>query len=58
VGKQRLGAALVIGGIGTAVLGYAHPTLIGQGARPYAYLSVIAVGAMLIIGGVMLWRDS
>jgi hypothetical protein len=49
---------LVAAGIGAIVIGYVEPSLVGRGARPYAYLSVMAVGAMLVIGGVMLWRDS
>jgi hypothetical protein len=46
--------------IGTAVciLGYAEPNLIAGGTRPYAYISVMGAGAMLIIMGALLWSDS
>jgi hypothetical protein len=52
-----LGWALTLGGIGVSVIGYTQPTIVGGGARPYAYLSVVAVGAMLTIVGVLMWRD-
>jgi hypothetical protein len=38
------------------VSGYVNPTLIGSGTRPYAYISVVAVGTMLIVFGTLLWR--
>jgi hypothetical protein len=44
-------------GVGVIGIGYAEPTLVGQGARPYAYVSVMAVGAMLAIFGALMWRD-
>ncbi len=48
---------LIVAGIGVMAIGYIEPTIIGRGARPYAYVSVMAVGAMLIIAGTLLWRD-
>ena len=57
--SKRIGAGgLLFGGLAVCIFGYAKPTLIGGGVRPYAYLSVMAVGAMLMIVGVLLWRDS
>jgi hypothetical protein len=47
----------MLGGIGMVTIGYAEPTIIGRGARPYAYVSVMAVGGMLIIAGGLLRRD-
>jgi hypothetical protein len=47
----------MFGGIGVVAMGYAEPTIIGGGTRPYAYVSVMAVGAILIIAGALLWRD-
>ena len=55
--RARLGWALMLGGIGMVVIGFAEPAIIGRGARPYAYVSVMALGAMLIIVGALLWRD-
>jgi hypothetical protein len=49
--RAWLAVTLMLGGIGVMVIGYTDPTLIGRGARPYAYLSVIAIGAMLTIFG-------
>ena len=49
--------ALVVVGAGIMVIGYSEPAMIGSGARPYAYVSVMAIGAMLTIVGVLMWRD-
>jgi hypothetical protein len=45
-------------GAAVSTLGYAEPNLIGAGARPYAYISVMGVGAMIAIAGALLWSDS
>jgi hypothetical protein len=58
VRKRGLAIVLILVGVAVATIGYAEPTLIGQGARPYAYISVMAVGAMCAIAGAMLYRDS
>lgn len=58
VAKRDLAACLIISGIGVLIVGYLEPSLIGHGSRPYAYISVMAVGAMMVIGGALLWRDS
>ena len=47
----------VLLGIGLIAIGYIEPTIIGGGARPYAHISVIAVGAMFTIVGALMWRD-
>jgi hypothetical protein len=49
--------ALMVGGIAVMVIGYIESTLIGGGARPYAYLSVMAIGAMLTVFGALMFRD-
>jgi hypothetical protein len=49
---------LIIVGAGVCAFGYANPNLIGGGTRPYAYLSVIGVGAMLMIAGALLRSDT
>ena len=57
--SKRVGAgALLLGGLAVCILGYTEPTLIGGGSRPYAYLSVMAVGAIFIFVSLLLWRDS
>jgi len=55
--RAWLGWALLLGGIGVVATGYTEPTIIGRGTRPYAYVSVMAVGAILVILGALLWRD-
>jgi hypothetical protein len=55
--RHWLALTLMLGGIGVMAIGYTEPTLIGHGARPYAYLSVMAIGAMLTIFGALMWRD-
>jgi hypothetical protein len=45
-------------GLVVASVGWANPNLVGGGARPYAYISVIAMGAMMVLWGLLLWRDS
>ena len=55
--RAGVGWAHMLGVIGVLAMGYIDPPLIGRGARPYAYVSVMAVGAMLIIAGGLLWRD-
>jgi hypothetical protein len=49
---------LIAAGVAVSLVGYVRPAFIGQGGRPYAYISVMAVGAMLVIVGVLLWRDA
>ena len=52
-----MATTLIVGGIGVMAIGYnTEPPIIGRGARPYAYLSVMAVGMMLIIVGALLWK--
>jgi hypothetical protein len=58
VAKRDSAACLIIAGIGVLVVGYLEPSLIGRGSRPYAYISVMAVGAMMLIAGALLWTDS
>lgn len=58
VPKRDFAACLIIVGIGVLIIGYLEPSLVGRGSRPYAYISVMAVGAMMVIGGALLWRDS
>jgi hypothetical protein len=58
VPKRDSAACLIILGIGVLVVGYLEPSLIGRGSRPYAYISVMAVGAMMLIAGALLWTDS
>lgn len=53
-GRARL---LMLFGTAVCVLGYAEPNIIGGGARPYAYISVMGVGAILVIAGALLWSD-
>ena len=48
---------LIVGGIGVMAMGYAEFSIIGRGARPYAYVSVMAVGAILAILGALMLRD-
>jgi hypothetical protein len=55
--RPWLGGTLLLSGIGVVAIGSTEPTIIGCGARPYAYVSAMAVGAMLIIAGALLWRD-
>jgi hypothetical protein len=45
-------------GIGVLLAAYLQPSFIGGGSRPYAFISVMAVGAMMVIAGVLLWTDS
>ena len=54
---KTLAPFLMVGGIGLSVVGYAYPALVGHGSRPYAYISVMAFGAMVMIAGALLWRD-
>lgn len=51
-----LALTLILGGSGLIAIGCAVPA-IRQGSRPYAYVSVMAVGSILAIFGVLLWRD-
>jgi hypothetical protein len=57
VARAYLGWTLALIGIGLIAIGYIEPTIIGGGARPYAYISVMAVGAMFTIAGALIWRD-
>jgi hypothetical protein len=52
-----MSVTVIIVGVLVMVAGYTNPTFIGSGTRPYAYLSVMAIGAMLIVFGTLLWRD-
>jgi hypothetical protein len=45
-------------GIGVLTIGYLDPSSIGHGSRPYAPISVMAMGAMMLIAGALLWSDS
>jgi hypothetical protein len=45
-------------GAAVCTLGYAEANLIGGRTRPYASISVMGVGAMLLIAGALLWSDS
>ena len=55
--RAYLGWTLVLIGIGLMAIGYIEPTIIGRGTRPYAYISVMAVGAMFTIAGTLMWKD-
>jgi hypothetical protein len=58
VGRRgRLAIGLAVVGAGVFAGGYLNPTMIGSGARPYAYISVMAIGAILIIASVLFWRE-
>jgi hypothetical protein len=57
VAKRDSAACLIIVGIAVLVAGYLDPSWIGRGSRPYAYISVMAVGAMMVIAGALLWTD-
>ena len=56
--RRRLAAGLMLIGLAVGIVGYAERSLVGGGARPYAYVSVLAVGAMMVLWGLLLWRDS
>jgi hypothetical protein len=58
VAKRDSAACLIIVGIAILVVGYLDPFLIGRGSRPYAYISVMAVGAMMVIAGALLSTES
>ena len=47
----------MLAGVGVMAIGYTDPILIGRGARPYAHISVGAVGAMLTIFGALMWKE-
>jgi len=49
---------LIIVGIGVVVIGYVERPFISHGGRPYAYISVMAAGAMMMIAGALFWKDS
>jgi hypothetical protein len=55
--RRGLPVWLARAGVGIIVLGYSEPHLLGGRARPYAYLSVMAVGAMIVIIGIFLSRE-
>jgi hypothetical protein len=57
VAKSLLPSVLIVGGLSLGAIGYFTPTFVGGGARPYAYISVMAIGAMAAIFGALLWRD-
>jgi NADH:ubiquinone oxidoreductase subunit 5 (subunit L)/multisubunit Na+/H+ antiporter MnhA subunit len=59
VTNRNLAVLLIALGIGIFSLGYVRsdPHVARRSNRPYAYISIMAVGAILIIGGGLLWRD-
>ena len=56
--KPHAAALLAILGLAIVIVGYLQPDLIGKGALPYAYLSVMSAGAMVVILAALLWSDS
>jgi hypothetical protein len=57
VARACLCWTLVLIGVGLIVTGYIERTIIGGGTRPYAYISVIALGAVFTLAGAFMWRD-
>jgi hypothetical protein len=55
--RRWVALALTVIGIGIMAIGYTDPRLILDGTRPYAYISVMAVGAMFTIFGSLIGRD-
>lgn len=57
--KRNSAICLIVIGVAVFVLGYlrSDPRFARQSNRPYAYISIMAVGAILLIGGGLLWRD-
>jgi hypothetical protein len=56
---RNLALCLILAGVAVFVLGYLRSDrrFIHLSNRPYAYISIMAVGAILAIGGGLLWRD-
>jgi hypothetical protein len=59
VTKRNLALCLILAGAVVFVLGYSRsdPRFARPSNRPYAYISIMAVGAICMIGGGLLWRD-
>lgn len=59
VTKRNLAIGLIIIGVVVFVLGYlrSDPRFARPSTRPYAYISIMAIGAICMIGGGLLWRD-
>jgi hypothetical protein len=48
----------MIAGIAVLATGYATRDTLSAGARPYTYVAVMAIGAMVVIIGALIRRDS
>jgi uncharacterized membrane protein YidH (DUF202 family) len=59
VTKRNLALCLILIGGVVFVVGYLRSDrrFTRLSNRPYAYISIMAVGAILMIGGGLLWRD-
>ena len=59
VTKRNVALCLIVTGLVVFGLGYrqSDPRFARPSNRPYAYVSIMAVGAILAIGGGLLWRD-
>jgi hypothetical protein len=58
VPKRYSSAALIVAGVTILMVGYLAPPVISHGSRPYVPISVMSIGAMLMIAGALLWTDS
>ena len=55
---RALAWTLITVGAAVCALGFMNSNMIGGGTRPYAYLSVMGVGAILVILGALVRSDT